>query len=162
MNAEIPRCAQRMNIGSIDSMFWALGSSEASVRVKSNSEPRRTKRLCASVSAKRDIDAELVSKVFWALAKVSYRPTDSALVGLGKMAKGKAKELEDENVLLVMHALGRLAMESATTRVEEYVSRFIGDEGSLNASQAAKLLCAYGRVRWPTHHARGQRCWRFS
>ena len=85
------------------------------MRVKSNSEPVCVTSVI-SASAKRFVDAELVSKVFWALAKVSYRPTDSALVGLGKMAKGKAKELEDENVLLVMHAMGRLAMESGQRR----------------------------------------------
>ena len=155
MNAEIPRCAQRMNIGSIDSMFWALGSLGGVGEGKVELGAEAYEALCASVSAKRDIDAELVSKVFWALAKVSYRPTDSALVGLGKMAKGKAKELEDENVLLVMHAWGVLRWNPGNDVVEEYVSRFIGDEGSLNASQAAKLLCAYGRVRWlpPITHA---------
>jgi len=155
MNAEIPRCAQRMNIGSIDSMFWALGSLGGVGEGKVQLGVEAYEALCAAVSAKRDIDAELVSKVFWALAKVNYRPTDSTLVGLGRMAKGRARELEDENILLVMHAWGVLRWNPGNDVVDEYVSRFIADEGALNASQAAKLLCAYGRVRWlpPITHA---------
>jgi len=71
------------------------------------------------------------------------------------MAKGRARELEDENILLVMHAWGVLRWNPGNDVVDEYVSRFIADEGALNASQAAKLLCAYGRVRWlpPITHA---------
>ena len=156
MNAEIPRCAQRMNIGSIDSMFWALGSLGGVGEGKVELGAEAYEALCASVSAKRDIDAELVSKVFWALAKVNFRPSDSTLVALGRMAKSRGKELEDENVLLIMHAWGVLRWNPGDDVVEEYVGRFVDDETQrLNAGQAAKLLCAYGRVRWlpPAAHA---------
>jgi hypothetical protein len=156
IDAEIPRCARRMNIGSLDSMFWALGTLGGAGEGQLELSAESYEALCAAVTVKRDIDAELVSKVFWALAKVNFRPSDSTLVALGRMAKSRGKELEYENFLLIMHAWGVLRWNPGDDVVEEYVGRFVDDETQrLNAGQAAKLLCAYGRVRWlpPAAHA---------
>ena len=156
MDAEIPRCARRMNIGSLDSMFWSLGSLGGVGDEQTALGAEAYEALCATVASKRDIDAELVAKVFWALAKVNYRPKDSTLVALAKMAKGRASELDEENAVLVLHAWGVLRWNPSDGIIEEYVKRFVGNEDEiLESGQAAKLLCAYGRVRWlpPAKHA---------
>ena len=155
IDKEVPRSARKMNIGSIDSMFWALGSLGGVGEGKTTLGAEAYEALCAAVATKRDIDAELVAKVFWTLAKVNYKPQDSTLVGLAKMAKGRANELDDENLIIIMHAWGVLRWNPGEEVVEEYVERFIGSQ-DLVPGQAAKLLCAYGRIRWspPIEHAR--------
>jgi len=156
VDQEIPRCAKRMNIGSLDSVFWALGTLGGTGEGQLSLSADAYEAVCEAVAAKHDVDVELVAKVFWGLAKVNYRPRDSTLVGLARMAKSRAKELSDDNILLIMHAWGVLRWNPGEELVQEYARIFIDAERvKLNPGQAAKLLCAYGRVRWlpPSSHA---------
>ena len=150
MNAEIPRCAQRMNIGSIDSMF-ALGSL-GGVGVKSNSE--RAYERCAPPS--RPNATSTPARVQGVLgARQGELSSDRPLSRTREDGRGKAKELEDENVLLVMHA-GAFCDGIRATTWSRSTSRFIGDEGSLNASRCEAFMRVRTRALAPTHHARGR------
>ena len=156
INQEIPRCAKRMNIGSLDSVFWSLGVLGGAEEGQLMLSPEAYEAVCEAVSSKHDVDVELVAKVFWGLAKVNYRPSEQALVGLARLAKSRARELSDENILLIMHAWGVLRWNPGENIIQEYVRDFIDAESvKLTPAQAAKLMCAYGRVRWlpPATHA---------
>lgn len=156
INLEIPRCAKRMNIGSLDSVFWSLGILGGTEEGQLALTPDAYEAVCEAVSTKHDVDVELVAKVFWGLAKVNYRPSEQALIGLARLAKSRAKELSDDNILLIMHAWGVLRWNPGESIIQEYVDDFIDAESvKLNPAQAAKLLCAYGRMRWlpPAKHA---------
>ena len=156
IDKEIPRCARRMVIGSLDSMFWSLGSLGGIAPGQLSLDDEAYEALCKVVASKQDIDAELVAKVFWGIGKVNYKSTGATLGALARMAKSRANELEQENILLIMHAWGVLRWNPGEDVIVEYVDQFVGKEAStLNANQAAKLLCAYGRMRWlpPLAHA---------
>lgn len=175
--AEIPRCAARLNPENVDCILWALATlglhlSDDAMSALVSSAARLSDRM----------DAEMLVKTHWALARLRHRPAAGDMQALAGAARRLVDDLPAEDRLTVMHAWGVLRCNPGDDVIRAYTSEFrstgagagrplsaSGDdeededvdeeevigEGGLDGDQCAKLLCAYGRCRHtpPPEHA---------
>ena len=168
VEAEIPRCAGRLQPEHLDCVLWALASMNARV-----SEEARMALSSAAARLAPRMDAELLVKTHWAFARLRARPSPGDTRLIVDAARRLVGDLEEDDRLTVMHAWGVLRINPGDDVVRAFTETFrssvegsaegsaegsssdVSPEASLDGADCAKLLCAYGRTRHqpPAAHA---------
>lgn len=154
VDAELPRCANRLTTESVDCILWALATMGAPL----SADAMDALTSAAARLADR-MDAEMLVKTHWALARLRHRPAPGDMQQIVSAARRLADELPADDRLTVMHAWGVLRTNPGDDVIRAYTADFRGEgdgatsggtptaESELDGDQAAKLLCAYGRTR---------------
>ena len=161
-NAEIPRCAHRMNPEHVDCILWALATLGLAL-----GDEAMYALVSAAARLSDKMDAEMLVKTHWALARLRLRPAAGDMQAMAAAARRLVDDLPADDRLTMMHTWGVMRCNPGDDVIRAYTAEFrSGEDGSdddgegvgekaLDGAQCAKLLCAYGRTRHlpPPEHA---------